>query len=62
MLQKPNKVLADFLSVGAYARSYACKVKDDKHDSLLVGYLKIPQEHVKSLLEVSGSWGFFIFL
>ena len=41
LLKKPNKVLADFLPAGAFARSYGWKVKEDKLDSLLVGYLKI---------------------
>ena len=59
ILKKPNKVLAEFRLVGAYARSYGWKVEADKHDSFLVGYLRIPQDHVKSLLEVSASWGFF---
>ncbi|CAE7251496.1 unnamed protein product [Symbiodinium necroappetens] len=59
LLKKPNKVLADFLPAGAFARSYGWKVKEDKLDSLLVGYLKIPQEHVKTLLDVSGQWGLF---
>ena len=56
---KETKQSFGFLPVGAYARSYGWKVKEDEHDSLLVGYLKIPQDHVKSLLEVSGSWGCF---